>query len=201
MRSATWKACSTLWVITTIATPAPPDLLDQLEAAPGLLHAERGERLVEEDQPAAPVHEAAQLDRLALAAREVLDRGADRGDAGADVGERRSVSACIARSRRNRKPSSLRCSSRPMKKLATTSTLGQRREVLVDRLDAQRLGLGRALEGHLAALEQIRPADGSGAPARILIRVDLPAPLSPSRASTSPARMSKQTSSSAVTAP
>ena len=36
-----------------------------------------------------------------------------------------SVSACIARSRRNLKPARLRVSSRPMKKFATVSTFGQ----------------------------------------------------------------------------
>src|SRR5919106_2133577 len=48
---------------------------------------------------------------------------------------------------------------------------------------------------------QMRPLLGSSEPETILIKVDLPAPLSPSSASTSPARTSKLTSSSAVTGP
>src|SRR5918996_3571116 len=52
-----------------------------------------------------------------------------------------------------------------------------------------------------AASNQIRPELGSSEPERILIRVDLPAPLSPSRPTTSPGRTSKPTSSSATTGP
>ena len=55
------------------ADPLRGDALDHLQAAPGLLDAERREGLVEEHELAAPVDEAAELDRLALAAREVLD--------------------------------------------------------------------------------------------------------------------------------
>ncbi len=44
------------------------DLLDELEAAPGLGDARGGERLVQQHEPPAPVDEAAELDRLAPAA-------------------------------------------------------------------------------------------------------------------------------------
>ncbi len=50
------------------ADAARPHPLDHLEAAAGLLDAERGEGLVEEHELAAPVDEAVELDRLALAA-------------------------------------------------------------------------------------------------------------------------------------
>src|SRR3990170_2603480 len=45
------------------------------------------------------------------------------------------------------------------------------------------------------------PPSGSNTPDRILIRVDLPAPLSPSRQTTSPALTASETSSRATTAP
>ena len=81
MRSATAKACAMTCVMMMTPMPAATHPLDGLEPAPGLLDAERGERLVEHHQLAAPMHEAVELDRLALAAGEMLDRGAQRGDA------------------------------------------------------------------------------------------------------------------------
>jgi hypothetical protein len=66
---------------------ARPHLLDQLEAAVGLAHAEGGEGLVEQHQLAAPMDEAAELDGLALAAAQILHGGGDRGDLGADLAQ------------------------------------------------------------------------------------------------------------------
>ena len=88
IRSATWKACCMMWVMMTTPMPWLGDLADHLEAAPRLLDAERRERLVEQHQLAAPMDEAVELDRLALAAREMLDIGAQRRDARAGTGQR-----------------------------------------------------------------------------------------------------------------
>ena len=102
------------------------DALDHLEAAPRLLDAERRERLVEQHQLAAPMDEAVELDRLALAAREMLDIGAERGNVRAGIGQRAvDRLASIARSCRTGMPKYASTISRPMKKLATTSTLVQ----------------------------------------------------------------------------
>ena len=88
MRSATAKACAMTWVMRMTPMPRRAHAVDGLEAAAGLLDAERGEGLVEDDELAAPVDEAVELDRLALAAGEVLDVGAEAGDAGAAGVER-----------------------------------------------------------------------------------------------------------------
>ena len=50
-------------------------------------------------------------------------------------------------------------------------------------------------------LSRIRPLVGGWKPQMIFSRVDLPAPLSPTRASTSPRSSRRLTSTSAVTAP
>ena len=105
------------------AAPAHP--VDGLEAAAGLLDAERREGLVEHHQLAAPVHEAVELDRLALAARQVLDGDAQRGmwvpPASSAGGSRPPSPLAAGTGCRAR----VRVSSRPMKKFATTSTLVQ----------------------------------------------------------------------------
>ena len=180
---------------------APPDLLDQLETAPGLLHAQSGEWLVEQDQTAAPVHEAAQLDRLTLAAREVLDRGPDRRDPGADVGERPLGLGLHRALPQEAEAEQVAVQLAPHEEVGDGVDIGAQAEVLVDRFDTQRLGVRRAREANRAPSNQIRPADGSSEPETILIRVDLPAPLSPSRPTTSPARTSRLTPSSATTGP
>src|SRR3954451_23823383 len=65
--------------------------------------------------------------------------------------------------------------------------------------------ISRAWRGLLSVtgspLETIEPSSGWCTPEIALIRVDLPAPLSPARASTSPRRSSKPTLSRAVTPP
>ena len=76
MRSATWKAWAMMWVMMMTPMPWAAMRLDHLEAAPRLLDAEGREGLVEQHQLAAPVDEAVEFDRLALAAGEMLDIGA-----------------------------------------------------------------------------------------------------------------------------
>ena len=69
------------------------------------------------------------------------------------------------------------------------------------RCPSSRASAGDPNVDRLAVELDRRPASSRCAPLMHLISVDLPAPLSPSRASTSPARTSSATSSSASTAP
>src|SRR5690606_559675 len=139
---------------------AAPDLLDQLETPPRLLHAERGERLVEQDQTAAPVHEPAQLDRLALAAREVLDGGAYRGDVRADVGERPLRLRLHGALAQEAEAQDVAVELAPHEEVGHRVDVGAQAEVLVHRLDAERLGVRRALEAHRRAVEPDLPRRG-----------------------------------------
>jgi hypothetical protein len=75
------------------------------------------------------------------------------------------------------------------------------RQVLVAALDAGLAGVHRALEVHRPAVEQDLAFVGDGGARQALIRLDLPAPLSPMTARISPARSSKSAPSSAVTWP
>ena len=80
--------------------------------------------------------------------------------------------------------------------------IGAERQVLVDRLDARRLGLGRRGEVARRAPSKTHPPGGRPRPpAMILTSVDLPAPLSPRSATTSPRSTMKLTPRSASIAP
>ncbi len=77
--------------------------------------------------------------------------------------------------------------------------VGTKIDFLVDRADAHRLGvLGRPDETSFPSIV-IVPFSGCSTPVRTLIRVDLPAPFSPSRAWISPFLRVKSTSSRAFT--
>jgi len=74
-------------------------------------------------------------------------------------------------------------------------------KVLVDGLDAsEAASLGLRMWTGLP-LQSISPWSGWWMPATVLVRTDLPAPLSPQRAVTCPAGRSRLTSNSACTAP
>ena len=75
------------------------------------------------------------------------------------------------------------------------------REILVDDLDPELGRVLRPVDVDSLAVEDTSPLSGEWMPATHLIRVDLPAPLSPTRAITSPGRTSKSTSVSACTEP
>jgi len=75
------------------------------------------------------------------------------------------------------------------------------REVLVHGGDAQIRGITRRMNMDFLAFQKIFPADGAQIPAMVLISVDLPAPLSPMSASTSPALTSRSTFCIAWTGP
>ena len=77
------------------------------------------------------------------------------------------------------------------------------REVLVHGGDAERgrRPVASASMAPACPRRGLTPSSGGTMPAMVLTSVDLPAPLSPTRATTSPARTSKSTSVSAWTAP
>ena len=130
-----------------------------------------------------------------------------------EVGQRRPAGAraprrSLAPSRARRSNRSPRGSQRGDGELtAGVEVVGrvevvEEREVLVDGLDAER-PRGRRRGDRRPARRRARscPRRARCTPLMHLISVDLPAPLSPSSASTSPASTSRSTSSSAVTAP
>ena len=75
------------------------------------------------------------------------------------------------------------------------------REVLVDDLDAERVAVLRAVHLDRLAVEQVLALSKAWMPAMPLIRVLLPAPLSPTSAVTWPGRTSKSTPRRTCTAP
>ena len=80
---------------------------------------------------------------------------------------------------------------------ADVEIVGQR-QVLVDRLDADLAGVARSCAGRPARpCRRSRPRRAGSTPEIALIRVDLPAPLSPASATTSPRCSSKPTPSRA----
>ena len=134
------------------------DLLDQLQPAPGLGYAQGGERLVEQHQPAAPMDEAGQLDRLPLAARERVDTGAQRGDAAAERAQGRGglgLHLALAQPAQARDaPGQLAAHE----EVGDDVDVRAQGEILVDRLDAGGLGVGRARERDLLSLDRERAA-------------------------------------------
>ena len=70
------------------------------------------------------------------------------------------------------------------------------RKVLIDHLDARGACVGRRGEDHRLAVDLDVPASGMTAPDSTLLKVDLPAPLSPTSPSTSPGFSVSDTSSS-----
>ena len=99
--------------------------------------------------------------------------------------------------RRGRRPADLPAEE----EVADDIEVVAQREVLVDGRDAQVLGVVGARDLDGAALPLDDALSAGPTPAITLTRVDLPAPLSPTRATTSPAWISSSTSVRAWTAP
>ena len=129
-------------------------LADHVEAAPRLLHAECGERLVEQHELAAPMDEAVELDRLALAAGQMLDLGAQRRDARAGIGERLSDHALHGLLVEHGNAEHLARDLAPHEEIRDDIDIGAEREVLVDRLDPRRLGFRGSFGQELPAFEE-----------------------------------------------
>src|SRR6478672_6958892 len=93
------------------------------------------------------------------------------------------------------------CASRPRYMFWTTSRLSQRaRSWYTTSIPSLAASFGPWIETSLPS-KRISPLSGVCAPAMHLISVDLPAPLSPTSAITSPRRTSRSTSDSASTEP
>ena len=199
------KMCSRLWAIDEDRhVAAGGRVVDHLEDAGRLLDAERGGRLVEEQQAPAPERGLADRDDLALAAGHRVDRRVEVGEARRQLGDRLT--------RRHRHLALAQEAERleqaaPDELAPEEQVVGQvehldEGEVLVDGLDAGRERLGRASRTRASSpRDGSRHRSGVRTPAMHLTRVDLPAPLSPTRPTTSPRRNSKLTSFSASTAP
>ena len=127
---------------------------DHLQTASRLLDAERRKGLVEQDQLAAPMDETIEFDGLALAARQMLDLGAQRRNGGAGrrhgLGDLRFHRAFVEH--RNAEPALGQFAAH--EEIGDDVDIGAEREVLVDRLDAGALGLRRRLGQERLALEQ-----------------------------------------------
>ena len=128
------------------------DLLDQLQAAPGLGDAQCRERLVQQDQPAAPMDKPSELDRLALPARERVDPGAQGRKARAQVMQRLAglfLHRPLAQPAQAGDPAHQLTAH---EEIGDHVDVGAQGQVLIDRLDAGGLGVGRTGEGDLPAL-------------------------------------------------
>ena len=182
--------------------PARP-CADHVQDACRLLHAQRGGRFVEEQQSPAPERGLADRDDLALTARHGVDRRVEVGEPRRKLGDRvarpSASRACAGRrTAQARRPGRARDrgtgwpsdrTSRPGRGPGRRSRPRPRA-----RRPANRIRGGCPRGGS-------RPSLGRRTPAMHLTRVDLPAPLSPTRPTTSPRRISKLTSLSASTAP
>ena len=152
MRSATAKACAITWVMIMTPMPRRAHAVDGLEAAAGLLDAERREGLVEHHQLAAPVHEAVELDRLALAAGQMLDGGSERRDAGAAGLERAAGLGLHLPLLQQRHAEDAARQLAAHEEVGHHVDVGAEREVLVDRLDPRCLCVGGRGEVPLGAV-------------------------------------------------
>ena len=172
------------------ATSRALEAQDQLADLALLRHAERRGRLVHDQELGVPVDGAADGDGLALAAREVADRLAQLAAVDVDVERvqdgRRGLAHGAAVDARQE-------AERAAHRLAAEEDVGAdveivgERQVLVDGLDAAARGpRGGWRRPTRSPLYQISPSSGWKTPEIALIRVDLPAPLSPASATTSP---------------
>ena len=179
--------------IRTTASPWCGQALDELEHLLRLRDAERRGRLVEDHEPGVPHHRARDGDRLPLAAGEGRDRLADRAD-------RRHREALHRLGRLGLHHRLLEPLEPVVRLAAEVHVLDDvevvaEREILVDDLDPELRGVLRPVDvDRLAVEERSRRCPASAIPATHLISVDLPAPLSPTSAITSPGRTSKSTS-------
>ena len=203
IRSATSKTSTRLWLITT--TPRPRSRRRRISSSTcvGLGDPERRGRLVQQHHLGFAQQRAGDRDLLALAAGERPDLAAQAGDRHREVGEQLD---------RSRAPSltssSWRETGRPARPprgrgRGWRRRRGCRRAPGPDRRSRSRarsrLGGG---DRDLAAFEaDTRPRRPGGCPAIVLTSVDLPAPLSPTRPTTSPGMTRRSTPFNARTAP
>ncbi len=204
-RSATSNTWSMACETTTTALRSLAQPQNQIEHLARLAHAERGGRLVEDDDLRCEGRGPADGDRLPLPAGHQPDHRVEVGDGHLQALEHlaRLVGhlTALQEAQRARQP------RRPCELSAGVEVVGrphvvEEREILIDRLDAPAPARRRA-SGSRLLFRPSRPlrCRSGTRPFRRLIRVDLPAPLSPSSASNSPLHTWRSMSSSADTAP
>ena len=160
--------------------------LDELEHLLRLGDAERRSRLVEDHEAGVPHHRAGDGDRLPLAAGERRDRLADRADRGHREGLHRLGRLGLHHRLLEPLEDVVRLAAE-VHVLDDVEVVAER-EILVDDLDPELRGVLRAVDvNDLAVEDDVAAVRRRGCPATHLISVDLPAPLSPTRAITSPA--------------
>ena len=161
----------------------------------GLALGQRGGRLVEDEQAHPAEQRLGDLRHLLVRAREVVD--ALRSDRGRSRVRRSAPArACASRAPATRRRSR---SSRPRNRFSSTVRLGTSE-------NSWNTGLMPIARARCGVRWRISsppnrnvPSSGGNVPEITLIRVDLPAPFSPNRTCSSPARTSRSTRSSART--
>ena len=170
---------------------------DDAEQALDLALGQRRRRLVHDDDLRVGADRLGDLDDLLLGHAERLDQAhRDRSRRRSAAGARRpGWRAATSRAAATAPPAS---SARAM--FSATVRSGKERRLLVDGGDAERAGAAGVHRGDRTwPCTVISPLSGVSAPVMILMRVDLPAPFSPTRAWTSPGRRSNDTPLSART--
>ena len=172
------------------ADAAGADLADEIEHGVDLGDRQRRRRLVHDEDQRIERGGAADRDALALAAGEVFDLEPRARRCGC-----RAARACRPRPRascalsRSGTPRMRRSRLAAEQEIAGDVDRVAEREVLVDHLDPLGAAHRRARRRRPRCPSiTMRPESGTTAPDRTLLSVDLPAPLSPTSPSTSPAR-------------
>ena len=151
MRSATSKMSCRLCEMSTTASPCSASRRTSSSTCSRLGDAERGRRLVEDDDAGVPHHRASDRDRLTLAARQARDRLTDRAD-------RRHAKALqrLGRPGLHRRlleaPETVVDLAAEVHVLHDVEVVAQR-EVLVDDLDPEPGGVLRPVDRDLLAVE------------------------------------------------
>ena len=183
--SATAKTSCRLWEIRMTASPCSRKPLDEREHLLGLRDAERGGRLVEDHELRVPHHRTRDRDRLALAARERRNRLADRADR--RHAQRLQRLGRLLLHHRLLEPLEEIVRLAPEVHVLDDVEVVAEREILVDDLDPELCRVLRPGDRDAACPRRgSRRSPTAWMPAIDLISVDLPAPLSPTSAITSP---------------
>ena len=182
--SATSRTSLSLWVMKMTVVPVAASAADDAEQLLGLGRGEHGRRLVEDEDVALAVERLEDLDPLADADGQVLDR---RVGVDVEVVLLGQLDDALAGGR------AVEGAEGPCDALGAERDRlddvehGHELEVLVDHADpgVDRLGAGPRRPASSPSM-RISPESGLYRPDRMFIRVVLPAPFSPSRPSTSP---------------
>ena len=189
MRSQHWKTWCMLWLMKMPVTPCSRRPRTKPMHLVGLLDRQMVGRLVEDHHLRLEMHGARDGDALPLAAGELADQRVGRAQVQVDVGDRLDALARASASGRAmpKPPTDEFQRLAPDEQVAGDRHGRDHRIVLVDGLDAERSSRASGLRMSTGSPSiRISPWSGRCTPERILISVDLPAPLSPTRPSASP---------------